>query len=124
MWQKTIFFMRVVLIATLLWPLNAYAKTRMLDWVGSYHLKGGTGKMTIEKGEKGTLWIEYWTSVENGEEKGGAVFSASVHRKTAKKLPWRGELCPETLTLQPDGVRVIDDCSYPKKVYDFERVNK
>jgi hypothetical protein len=58
-----------------------------------------------------------------GEEKYEQVYFASIHGNTAKRLPFRGGICPHTFTLTADGVKLADECKPgPPVVYYFEKI--
>ncbi len=61
-------------------------------------LKGGAGGLVIEKEGK-KLWVEIWRDFTPGEKKKPgdkkyvAVYFASIHGKSAQRLPFRGDIC-------------------------------
>lgn len=108
-------------------PQNSYSKDTSQSWAGTYVLKGGGGGLTIEnEGKK--LWIEIWRDYKDGEErrpgqeKEELVYFASIHGRSAKRLPSRGDVCPQTFTLTAQGVKLIDECQFSPIIYYFERV--
>ena len=109
-------------------PQNSYSKDKPHTWEGRYALKGGGGGLTIEKEGK-KLWVEIWRDFKAGEEKRPGeereeeVYFASIHGKKAKRLPFRGDICPNTFILTAEGVKLIDECSgFSPIIYYFERV--
>ena len=93
----------------------SYSMDKFKPWVGTYEQKGGGGGLVIEKeGQK--LWIEIWRDYRADEERRPAearyeqVYFASIHLNTAKRLPFRGDVCPQTFTLTPEGVSLADEC--------------
>lgn len=117
----------VALIVAFICPQNSFSKDQPQTWAGIYVLKGGGGGLTIEnEGKK--LWVEIWRDFKEGEErrpgeeKEELVYFASIHGKSAKRLPSRGDVCPQTLTLTPDGVKIIDECQFSPIIYYFERI--
>lgn len=116
----------VVGIASTL-PQNSYSKDKSPTWAGTYVLKDGGGGLTIEKEGK-KLWVEIWRDFKAGEErrpgeeKYEQVYFASIHGNTAKRLPFRGDICPHTFTLTAEGVKLIDECKFSPIIYYFERV--
>jgi hypothetical protein len=124
-----IYFIAVVaLMMVFILPQNSYSKNKSQSWAGTYVLKGGGGGLVIEKEGK-KLWIEMWKDFEADEEKWppGAeknedVYFASIHGDTAKRLPFRGDICPQTFILAVDGVKLIDECNFSPRIYYFERV--
>lgn len=112
----------VALVVFLAFPMNSSADTKQPTWVGSYLKKGGGGGMTVEKEGK-KLWIEIWRDTNASGEKYEEVYYASVHGKTAKRLPFRGDICPETLTLLSDEIKLLDECMPGQPVVSyFERI--
>ncbi len=105
----------MIIITTCLLPSESFSKTKLKDWVGTYVQKNEKGELTIEKDGK-DLWIELWREFEPGEErrpheiKHEEVYSVSVKGNTAKRLPHRGELCPNTLELESGGLKLTDSC--------------
>ena len=119
-------YMALCIASTL--PQKSYAKIKSQNWVGTYVLKGGRGELTIEKDGK-KLWIEMRKDFEAdeeqwppGAEKNEDVYFASIHGNTAKRLPFRGDICPQTFILAVDGVKLIDECKFSPRIYYFERV--
>jgi hypothetical protein len=118
----------VALFVAFICPQNSYSKDKSQTWAGTYVLKGGGGGLTIEKEGK-KLWVEIWRDFKAGEEKRPGeekyeeVYFASIHGKTAKRLPFRGNICPNTFILKAEGVKLIDECSdFSPIIYYFERV--
>ncbi len=118
----------VTLITAFTCPQNSYSKDKSQNWAGTYVLKGGGGGLMIEKDGK-KLWVELWRDFKAGEEKRPGeekdeeVYFASIHGNTAKRLPFRGDVCPETFTLTADGVKLADECKLgPPIMYYFKRV--
>ena len=115
------------LIVAVLCPQNSYSKDKPRTWAGTYVLKGGGGGLTIEnEGKK--LWVEIWRDLKEGEErrpgeeKYEQVYFASIHGNTAKRLPFRGDVCAHSYILTADGVKLIDECKFDPRIYYFERV--
>jgi hypothetical protein len=109
-------------------PQISYSKVKSQTWAGTYVLKGGGGGMTIEKEGK-KLWVEAWSTFKDGEyrrpghETDEQVYFASIHGSTAKRLPFRGDICPQTFTLMAEGLKLVDECKLgPPIIYYFERV--
>ena len=123
------YFAFVLPIMLFVWPQISYAKDKLQPWAGTYELKGGNGGLLIEKEGK-RLWIEMWRDYNEGEErwppgndKYKEVYFASIHGNTAKRLPFRGDICPETLIRTAEGIKLIDDCSnFSPIIYFFERI--
>lgn len=117
----------LALITAFTCPQNSYSKDKSQTWAGTYVLKGGGGGLMIEKEGK-KLWVEIWRDFSAGEEKKPgdekyeAVYFASIHGKSAKRLPFRGDICPQTFTLTENGIKLADECKPgPPVVYYFER---
>lgn len=122
------FVVYIALCIAIILSQKSYAKIKSQNWVGTYVLKGGRGELTIEKEGK-KLWIEMWKDFEADEEKWPPwaekdedVYFASIHGNTAKRLPFRGDICPQTLILEANGVKLIDECKFNPRIYYFERV--
>ena len=126
--KLSIYFVAVLpLMIVFTLPTNSYSKDKVQSWAGTYVLMGGRGGLVIEE-EGRKLWVEMWRDFKagevkrSGEETYEAVYFASIHGNTAKRLPFRGDICPHTFTLKANSVILADECKPgPPTMYHFER---
>ena len=124
------FIVFMLMTGTFIFPAKSYpkSKSKLQGWVGTYMQKDEKGGLTIERDGK-KLWIELWREFEPGEERmldekrHEEVYFASVHGDTANRLPFRGDICPNTFVLEASGLKLIDECKLgPPKLYYYKRI--
>jgi hypothetical protein len=120
--SRYFFLVKSFFILMMAYSSPALAKEKLQNWPGTYVQKGGGGGLTIEK-EGHKLWIEIWRDPGPSEAKYEEVFFAEIHGELAKRLPHRGDVCPNTLMLVPQGMTLKDECKLgPPTFYHYVRI--